>query len=388
MSIDILSDRANLGDELGFTKYADILSDIVKNTAVLPFTVGIFGDWGSGKTTLMKMVQEQASESCKTIWFNAWKYDDKQYLSKALLKAIHDEVMGSTDINVEIIKDVFKRAADFMGQSVSGKKFGTLFFDTFNLDPEYRNLIEEATHVMIREYVGKDGRLVIFIDDLDRCLPENAITVLETIKLYLDNDQCVIVLGVDRDSIETAIKRRYPKLKITGKDYLEKIVQIPFNVPQPDKKLLRRYLNGCTLPTGETFKDIRLLADMVISGSGLNMRRLKRLVNQLKIVLGMMGLKSAKDPEVAVLTKLLVLETRFTDFYDVVEQHPDAIHLFHQLLAAPDDSARGNILARLPALESHLENRALSDFFNKSAQVTCHDKNQVQKLMQLTVVAK
>ncbi|MCP4111966.1 MAG: AAA family ATPase [Desulfobacteraceae bacterium] len=250
MSTDILSDQAYSGDDLGFVKYADVFSDIIQNTNELPFTIGIFGDWGSGKTTLMRMIREQVGKTCKTIWFNAWKYDDKQYLTKALLKTIHDEAMKSTDINTEIIKDVLKRAADFTGQAFTGKKLGTMFFETFNLDPAYRNLVEEATHEIIREYVGKDGRLVIFIDDLDRCLPENTITVLEAIKLYLDNEQCVIVLGVDRDSIEIAIEQRYPKMKITGKDYLEKIVQIPFGIPQPDKKLMRNFLQKCSLPTG------------------------------------------------------------------------------------------------------------------------------------------
>ncbi len=388
MQTDILSDRAYSGDDLGFIKYADVFSDIIRNTDELPFTVGIFGDWGSGKTTLMHMIQEQISETCKTVWFNAWKYDDKQYLAKALLKTIYDEAMKSTDINTEIIKDVLKRAADFTGQALTGKKLGTMFFETFNLDPAYRNLIEEATHEIIREYVGKDGRLVIFIDDLDRCLPENTITVLEAIKLYLDNEQCVIVLGVDRDSIETAIEQRYPKMKITGKDYLEKIVQIPFGIPQPDKKLMRKFLQKCSLPTGENLKEMKLLSEMLLSGSGLNMRRLKRLVNQLKLVVGMAGLESVKEMQLAVLTKLLVLQTRFPDFYDIVERHSDAIQVFHQVIAVLDDTKRKEIFARLPAFEAFMDNQPLCAFFRESAQVTCSDAKEVEALMQLTVMAK
>ncbi len=59
---------------------------------------------------------------------------------------------------------------------------------------------------VVKEYVGEEGRLVVFIDDLDRCLPEGAITVLESLKLFLDRSQCVFVIGVDQAALTEAIK--------------------------------------------------------------------------------------------------------------------------------------------------------------------------------------
>ncbi len=389
MALEILSDHAYHDDALHFDKYASVLADIIiTDTTRLPLTIGIFGDWGSGKTTLMRMLQKQVEGECKTIWFNAWKYDNKQYLAKALLKTIFDEAMKSTDINADVMKDILTRAVDFVGEAAHGKKWGTLFFETFNLDPAFRNLVEESTHQIIKQYVGEKGRLVIFIDDLDRCLPENAITILEALKLYLDNERCVTVLGVDRDVIEMAINQRYPKLKITGKDYLEKVVQFPFTIPQADTSLLQTYLLQQSLPTGESFKDAKLVADMTLSGANRNMRRLKRLVNQLRFILTVSGIESAKEMSTAVLTKLLVLQTRFPDFYNVVERHPNAIQLFHQYLAGSDPNKQQNLLERLPALEQHTENEALADFFRQSTQVSCHNTQEVQQLMQLMVVAR
>ena len=55
------------------------------------------------------------------------------------------------------------------------------------------------------EYVGKDGRLVVFIDDLDRCIPEKAIDILETIKLFLNVPQTVFLIGTDKKVIENGI---------------------------------------------------------------------------------------------------------------------------------------------------------------------------------------
>lgn len=388
MAIDILGDQACQADTLNFNKYASVLSNIIISTKVLPFTVGIFGDWGSGKTTLMRMLQERIAKNCKTIWFNAWKYDDKQCISKALLKTIYDKAVHSTDINFEPIKEILRRAADFAGPAAQGKKWGTLIFETLSLDPAYRMLIEEAMHQVIKQYVGDNGRLVIFIDDVDRCLPENVMTILETLKLYLDNKPCVIVLGADKDAIGTAITQRYPNLKMNGKDYLEKAVQIPFTIPQPDKPSLRQYLYHQSLPTGEAFKDVKPVSEMVLSGAGQNMRQLKRLVNQLKLILAIAGIKSAKAAPVAVLTKLLVLQTRFPEFYELLERHPQVIQLFHQYLSSKDKSNRQSLLERLPALEQHVENQPLSNFFRSSAQVTCADTTQVEQLMQLIVMAK
>ncbi|MCP4111965.1 MAG: hypothetical protein GY749_41630 [Desulfobacteraceae bacterium] len=131
---------------------------------------------------------------------------------------------------------------------------------------------------------------------------------------------------------------------------------------------------------------MKLLSEMLLSGSGLNMRRLKRLVNQLKLVVGMAEV--VREMQLAVLTKLLVLQTRFPDFYDVVERNSDAIQIFHQVIAALDDTKRKEIFARLPAFEAFMDNQPLCTFFRESAQVTCSDAKEVEALMQFTVMAK
>src|SRR6202043_2818857 len=81
-------------------------------------------------------------------------------------------------------------------------------------------------------YVG-GSYIVIFIDDLDRCLPENAIEVMEALKLYLDRANCVFVIGVEPSIIETAIRIRYAASpNLSASKYLEKIVQVPIAVPR------------------------------------------------------------------------------------------------------------------------------------------------------------
>ncbi|MCP4696021.1 MAG: hypothetical protein GY862_04110 [Gammaproteobacteria bacterium] len=388
MIIPILSDLPSQTDALDFSVYAELLANIIQKAEQLPLTVGIFGDWGSGKTTLMQMIQGKLQGGTKTLWFNAWRYDNKEYLSKAFLKTIHDQIWASNEVNRELFKDVAERVGNLAGKISGNKPLGSIFFDTFSLDPAYQNMLEETTRTLINRYAGKNGCLVIFVDDLDRCLPENAITILETFKLYLDQANCIIVLGVDKQIIETAIRLRYPDLKISGKDYLEKMVQIPFSIPLPNRLLMSQYLDACSLFNDKKLADFGILKDILLSGSGLNMRRLKRLVNQLNLTMSLGGGEPVQETQWAVLVKLLVLQTRFADFFAEVKRHPDAIYRFHQLLNARTDDARNTALQTLPHLEDFLENPFLCSFFRDTQNLTCTNTQQVQEMLQLAIVAK
>ena len=109
---------------------------------------------------------------------------------------------------------------------------------------------------MIRQLLdaGRDGvrtRLVIFIDDLDRCEPKKAIEVLEAIMLLLadeDGMPFVVVLGIDARIVVKAVEERYGKVLteagISGYEYLDKIVQIPFRIPPPPSAALAQYVTS------------------------------------------------------------------------------------------------------------------------------------------------
>src|SRR5207244_5753649 len=118
---------------------------------------------------------------------------------------------------------------------------------------------------------GEHGYIVVFIDDLDRCLPENAIEVMEALKVYLDRSDCVFVVGVEPTVLEEAIMLRYnDNSALSATDYLEKIVQVPIFVPRTRLKM--------GLALGE-----RMFPDemdrLVRHGTKRNPRRIKRFLN-------------------------------------------------------------------------------------------------------------
>ena len=87
--MDLLDDNPGGEDLLGFGRVADILYRVIRDIPKPPFTIGVFGEWGCGKTTLMEMVRDRlGQDGAKTVWFNAWKYDGKEFVWNALLQAI------------------------------------------------------------------------------------------------------------------------------------------------------------------------------------------------------------------------------------------------------------------------------------------------------------
>ena len=74
----------------------------------------------------------------------------------------------------------------------------------------------------------RDYRVVVFIDDLDRCSPKKALEVLESIKVFLDIEGFVYIIGMSRDTIDRLITHAYKETGIEGKEYIKKIIQIPY----------------------------------------------------------------------------------------------------------------------------------------------------------------
>src|SRR5215216_3273895 len=95
----LLDDNPATQDMLGFDRMAEILHDAIRNSPRLPFTIGVFGAWGSGKSTLMEMVRTRLkSDGVKTVWFNAWKYDNKEVIWNALIQEIFYEMHRDPEV--------------------------------------------------------------------------------------------------------------------------------------------------------------------------------------------------------------------------------------------------------------------------------------------------
>lgn len=267
------SDRETIDDCLGFSSYVESLADVCLEADIAPLTVGIFGSWGSGKTSLMKMlrthVDERAATQCGdakakivTLWFNAWRYEGKEEIQSALIHAILRELTKGRTL-LEDVKATFERLKN--GASVL-KLAKTIAKSAITLTPDFEGLLDsfkdEAGKVAeTMEQFEEDfekllasvdvERIIVFIDDLDRCSSEKIVEAFETIKLFLNTPETTFVIGADAPKIEQAIGSVYRVAESTrstvARDYLEKIVQLPFSIPEQRPRDVAAYVGMLVL---------------------------------------------------------------------------------------------------------------------------------------------
>jgi molybdopterin-guanine dinucleotide biosynthesis protein len=386
------SDRETSDDCLGFSSYVESLADVCLEAEIAPLTVGIFGSWGSGKTSLMQMLRaeidgraaaaaEQGEKKIITLWVNAWRYEGKEEIQSALIHAILRELEKDKSL-VQDMKDTFERLKK--GASVL-KLAKTIAKSAITLTPDFSGLLEsftdeseEVADTMERFEgdfekllkAGKVERIIVFIDDLDRCSSDKVVEAFETIKLFLNTPETTFVIGADAEKIEEAITSVYrverDRRQAYSRDYLEKIVQLPFSIPEQRANdvaayvamlVLRMYVTGdgwkellaarreilaASSDTCAAFTDwmgenaaavradgaadarahlARALAnvDVLVRGLRGNPRQIKRFLNILELR-GRIAKANALDVSPDVLTKLTALEYTWPEFFaQVVE---------------------------------------------------------------------
>lgn len=189
MKINGFTDKPALEDRFAIEKYISGLSRFIKECNT-PMTVSIQGDWGTGKTSIMSMVQEQLKQNrnIHLVWFNTWQFSQFNLgdrLSFLMLSKLINEVGNKKS---EIRNNCKKILGTILnagltkatGGIVDGNAISSIcegdFIDKFEkLHDSFQRLIMEKS--------GKDGRVVIFVDDLDRLAPERAVELLEVLKI-------------------------------------------------------------------------------------------------------------------------------------------------------------------------------------------------------------
>lgn len=299
---DIETDK----DLLGFSVHADLIKDVVTNVKNLPITIGLYGDWGSGKSSVLKILEKQLEENNDTIviYFDGWAFESFDDAKLALIQGIVDELEKSEKF-IEKVKDkaddiksafsklkksinwmrilkvtaksavpilsasmtggasiipllisAFQEHKDDLVEILTGDKVEEFLKDAIGTDKEdkkyaaVREFREDFTDLIKK---SKYEKVVILIDDLDRCLPRHIIDNLEAIKLFLNVPGTAFVIAADEFIVSNAIKSEYQSLiKVSEKDsnthnigeaYMEKFIQLPYRLPSLSNKEVETYVN-------------------------------------------------------------------------------------------------------------------------------------------------
>jgi formylglycine-generating enzyme required for sulfatase activity len=373
-----VSDQPTAQDALDFLPYARALANIAK-TGGTPLTIGVFGGWGSGKTSLMEMIRDSLPKTYTKVWFNAWKYDKEETLWRAFLTAVLNTMKEKAEEN-GVPTEEFDKLQSLLYRSMEFEKLGGVKIDLPKLGGAFAksavnfslsflpggealkklsealksnsaDSLNEAADAISRErtklYVEqissleqfqdrfaklvqtqileKNSRLVVFVDDLDRCLPEKAIEVLEAIKLFLDARGCVFLLGLDQDVIARGIEIKYKefgikqgeeetRFTIEGLSYLEKIIQLPFILPSVESAQMDSFVQGL-VTTWEHDECPKVFA----LGLGSNPRQIKRTVNTF-LMLSNVAREKKNNLAPIRLAKVVTIQNVFPELYKFIAQ--------------------------------------------------------------------
>lgn len=291
-------------DFLNFNYLAEQVVEISKDDNLSPATIGVYGDWGSGKSSLMKMVKKSldTDKNTLTVEFNGWlfegyedaktalcgtildemhKHEKRFAKAKKKIKALLDKVDGGkllskgvkygldflltggigsiTELTLTGLVSAVKQKAGDVSEDEIKKVVDALKVDDTkraeikNFRKTFKEVFEEC----------KGERLVVFIDELDRCTPDTVLDIFEAIRLFLHVPGTTFIIGADERLVSYAVKTKYKDIPghdiDISKEYLEKLVQYPVKIPQLNESEVRQYIT-CLLLQNEEL-DINKVAE-------------------------------------------------------------------------------------------------------------------------------
>jgi len=290
------SDSETNRDFLNFHIVADTAAEMILQSSGRPLSLGISGSWGVGKSSMIMLVQDslKARGNGKFLFvdFNAWLYQGYDDARAALIDVIARQLVAHAEVDkkgLDKAKDLLKRVdwfrvtklaasgiamaygvppvglageiLDFANKLKSEADRGKAAGEAFDIGEK----IMEASKSLIKEkQVDSPPKeiqelrdhftatlkemgvtLVVFVDDLDRCLPATAISTLEAIRLFLFLDNTAFVIAADDKMIRQSVSMHFGDLRIDEEhvtNYFDKLIQVPIRVPPLSTQDVRAYM--------------------------------------------------------------------------------------------------------------------------------------------------
>jgi uncharacterized protein YjbI with pentapeptide repeats len=275
----------------------------------------------------------------RPLWFNPWEH---QFDDNPVVALVY-KIMEQTGRQWE--QTAKKTLALFAAALASGAVKGAAKYFT-GWDFSIKDLLHLGRHYVENQFLVQDfrmklrdkfkdlvkkvrtegyadRRLVFFIDDLDRCLDDQALKMLEALKLYLNLEGCVFFLGLNREAMEAALRNHYPDLD-TRADYLDKIIQLPFHLPPIDADNRKQFV-GRLLG-----QELASCGDLLAKTLGENPRKVKRFINKLIVNDSLAQALAIPDYDVRVLALILLIQDAHYRFYLKMAEKPDRLKELQQ----------------------------------------------------------
>ncbi|GKU30437.1 KAP family P-loop NTPase fold protein [Clostridium folliculivorans] len=368
MAKKFFSDLVSESDYLGYGPYIKTFEYLIENSnelMSLPIVFGLHGEWGTGKSTFMHLTQKVVKDKtfkngnkkyiCLNI--NPWEYDNDRNFIAVFIAKLYAEAGDLIKDESQDIVNLFKGIIRPL--KISLKSIVNVEYDfsklNFNEQKSEIDRIVSENYLLSKTIEGilgnpvfSDLKIIVFIDDLDRCSIDKVMEVIESIKLVLNSKNCIFFIGCDRNYLERAISVRYEKffinnihenksklIKSFASEYLEKIIQVPFYIPSLDESSIDNYieriLDGQDDSVEEqTINERNLLYEFkrklnksliikLITSIGVNPRKIRRILNLLFLSFLFIRFKledsAIKDIDLDILSILNIIRDYDHDYY-------------------------------------------------------------------------
>lgn len=414
----IIPDNETATDMIYSEAVSATVARVIRDAGNEPLTIGVHGDWGAGKSSVLLMLEQafEGDDRTSVVRFNGWLFQGLEDAKTVVIETIVEQLLRDRatanklkDAAAQLLKrvDLMKVASKAGGLALTGLT-GIPAPDMIGgLIDTGKNLLADGTDMNVGDVAGfvkrvtdclaeadadtlpahihafrqefeellvaaDIDRLVVVVDDLDRCLPATTIETLEAIRLFLFVPGAAFVIAADEGMIEYAVRTHFPDLPLStgpstyARNYLEKLIQVPFRLPPLGyvetkiyltlllagrsypkgssdfarllglgRNALRRPWDGLGLSRGaiedglgaEITPDVEnalILANQLAlplaEGTHGNPRQIKRFLNTLNLRLAIAEARGiGDDVNAAVLAKLMLAERFKDDFYERIE---------------------------------------------------------------------
>jgi len=287
-----INDNEAETDLLHYEAIAKTILRLIDGSGERPISIGIHGDWGAGKSTILALIEAQVKQQAMGVQagqpkpmclrFNTWQFQGFEDVKTGLLEAIITQVRENRPGIAKVKEQVLEalKQVDYLKLAKKAAQWGVAFYsgvphpeaikdavgafkaianmvreqvapeDIEKAVGDVNSLIKPGTGPKVPEHieafknefrklidVAEISKLIILIDDLDRCLPATVIESMEAIRLFLFTERTAFVVAADEAMVQYSVKQHFPDLpnsqgpRSYALNYLEKLIQVPFRIP-------------------------------------------------------------------------------------------------------------------------------------------------------------
>ena len=388
-------------DNLDLSIHANSLIKYIEETDT-PITIGIQGEWGSGKTSLINSINHVLSQNprYKQIWINSWEYSLLSTPEESLMKIVSkiikellecDKTIGAADKVGNAAKKVFEGALRITAGVVAGssgqKVAEELFDDTDKSISDLRQELGKLVTGVKESSTQPFEKIIVYVDDLDRIEPKNAVSILELLKNIFNVPNCVFILAIDYQVVVKGLEHKFGKQTAENewefRAFFDKIIQLPFMMPMGQYNI-GKYVNKLLIDIGFVEGDgldTAAIREIIVRTVGGNPRAIKRLVNSVSLIQIFSETKAEAesdepekddvDIEVTeeqkkfLLFSLLCLQIAYPHIYTLLTEKPNFTQ-WDESFANSETMKKEQNKDEYPQFEEEFNNAKETDDFNEA----------------------